>query len=531
MTQLYCKDQGDSIQWSPGEKTLDAPLAVELRGLVKQFGSVMANDHVDFSVRQGEIHALLGENGAGKSTVMCMLSGVYRPTSGDILIHGEPAKIHSPKDAVKLGIGMVFQNFRLVPTLTAAENIVLGETSSLWRTRGWMTRKTAEIEALAQHVGLPFVASRPVWQLSVGEQQRVEIVKTLYRGANLVILDEPTSVLTPGEADQLFSTLRQLKDEGKTVILTTHKLKEVMAIADRISVMRKGKMVATLDKGATDEREVARLMVGQDRQEPRTRSARQPGAAVLTLDKLTVTADHGRHALDELSFSVHEGEIVGIAGVAGNGQKELAEVLAGLRTWSSGTLSFRDTAWKTASVRHSIASGIAHIPENRMKSGLAGSLGTVDNLLVKSYRTRERSRWGFLRSALNRLWSQKLVEQFDVKTAHIDAPVHQMSGGNQQKLLFAREIHQQPHLMVAVHPTQGLDVGATDGVHNLLMNLRDEGRSVLLISEDLDELLLLSDRIIVLFAGKVMGEVTHDNADREHLGLWMAGVAVPGEVS
>lgn len=513
------------------ERSVTAQLAVELKGLVKQFGSVVANDHVDFTVRRGEIHALLGENGAGKSTVMCVLSGVYRPTSGEILIHGSPAQIHSPKDAARWGVGMVFQNFRLVPTLTAAENIVLGESRSLWRTKSWMTRKIAEIETLAQTIGLPFAASRRVGQLSVGEQQRVEIVKTLYRGAEIIILDEPTSVLTPGEADQLFATLRQLKNEGKTVILTTHKLKEVMAVADRISVMRKGKMIATLDKDGTDEREVARLMVGQDRQEPRMRTALKRGAPVLRLDKLTVTGDHGRPALDEVSFAVHEGEIVGIAGVAGNGQKELAEVLAGLKPWKSGSLSFRDTAWKTASVRQSIASGIGHIPENRMKSGLAGPLGSMDNLLLKSYRTPHRSRFGFLRTAVNRVWSKNLVEQFDVKTAHLDAPVHQMSGGNQQKLLFAREIHQRPHLMVAVHPTQGLDVGATDGVHNLLRNLREEGRSVLLISEDLDELLLLSDRILVLFAGRVMGEVTHDRADREKLGLWMAGVAIPGEKS
>ena len=499
-------------------------LAVDLRQITKQFGTVLANDRVDFSVRRGEIHALLGENGAGKSTIMCMLSGVYRPTSGEILLDGKGARIHSPKDAMKLGVGMVFQNFRLVPTLTAAENIVLGETTPLWRTRGWMTRKTAEIEALATRFGLPFAASRPVWQLSVGEQQRVEIVKTLYRGANLIILDEPTSVLTPGEADQLFATLLKLKAEGKTVILTTHKLKEVMAVADRISVMRKGRMMATLDKSATDEREVARLMVGQDRQEPRTRQARLKGDVLLDIRNLVVIADHGRHALDDFHMTVHEGEIVGIAGVAGNGQKELAEVLAGLRSWKSGTITFRETKWKGASVRHSIESGISHVPENRMKSGLAGSLGSVDNLLVKSYRSPERSKMGFLRTAQNRLWSQNLVEQFDVKTAHLDAPVHQMSGGNQQKLLFAREIHQRPHLMVAVHPTQGLDVGATDGVHSLLLNLREEGKSVLLISEDLDELLLLSDRIVVLFAGKVMGEVTHDAADREHLGLMMAGV-------
>ena len=508
---------------------MDEVLSVELRGLVKQFGSVLANDHVDFAVRSGEIHALLGENGAGKSTVMCMLSGVYRPTSGEIYLHGRLAKIHSPKDAMRLGVGMVFQNFRLVPTLTAAENIVLGEARPIWRTKGWMERKTTEIQALAARFGLGFPAGRAVWQLSVGEQQRVEIVKTLYRGADLIILDEPTSVLTPGEADQLFDTLRRLKAEGKTVILTTHKLKEVMAVADRISVMRKGKMLATLDTKATDEREVARLMVGQDRQDPRVRLARPRGENLLSIKNLVVVGEHGRHALDDFSLTVNVGEIVGIAGVAGNGQKELAEVLAGLLPWKSGTITFRKSLWKASSVRNSIEAGISHVPENRMKSGLAGSLGSVDNLLVKSYRTPERSRLGFLKTAVNRLWSQNLVEQFDVKTAHLDAPVHQMSGGNQQKLLFAREIHQRPHLMIAVHPTQGLDVGATDGVHNLLMGLREEGKSVLLISEDLDELLLLSDRTVVLFGGRVMGEVLHDHADRERVGMMMAGVTAPLE--
>jgi simple sugar transport system ATP-binding protein len=296
-----------------------------------------------------------------------------------------------------------------------------------------------------------------------------------------------------------------------------------MAISDRISVMRKGKMVATLDRSATDEREVARLMVGQDRQPPKPRDPRPRGKLLLAMRNIVVSGDHGRPALDDFSLVMHEGEIVGIAGVAGNGQKELAEVLAGLRSWKSGTITFRDSHWKSASVRHSIAAGISHVPENRMKSGLAGSLGSVDNLLVKSYRNPERSRLGFLRTAHNRLWSQGLVEKFDVKTAHLDAPVHHMSGGNQQKLLFAREIHQSPHLMIAVHPSQGLDVGATDGVHNLLMGLRDEGRSVLLISEDLDELLQLSDRIVVVFGGRVMGDVPHDQADREHLGLMMTG--------
>jgi len=502
---------------------MDEILAVDLRKITKQFGTVTANDQVDFSVRPGEIHALVGENGAGKSTIMCMLSGVYRPTSGEIRLNNQLVKIHSPKDAMNLGVGMVFQNFRLVPTLTAAENIVLGEVRPIGRSKAWMAKKVAEIEALANQFGLGFPADRPIWQLSVGEQQRIEIVKTLYRGANLIILDEPTSVLTPGEADQLFATLLKLKEERKTVILTTHKMREVMAVADRISVMRKGKMVATVDKAGTSEHEIARLMVGKDRAELRPHEARTPGAPVLTLENLTVVADHGRRALDGLSMTVCEGEIVGIAGVAGNGQKELAEVLAGLRTWKEGSVTFRNDHWKGASVRHSIESGISHVPENRMKSGLAGSLGSVDNLLLKSYRGPERSKWGFLRKSENRVWSQGLVQQFDVKTAHLDAPVQQMSGGNQQKLLFAREIHHKPHLMVAVHPTQGLDIGATDGVHNLLLGLRSEGKSVLLISEDLDELLQLSDRILVLFGGKSMGVVSRAEADREKLGLMMAG--------
>jgi simple sugar transport system ATP-binding protein len=288
-------------------------------------------------------------------------------------------------------------------------------------------------------------------------------------------------------------------------------------------------MLATMDRADTDEREVARLMVGQDRQEPRSRRSQPQGEVLLSIDDLVVAGDHGRHSLDHLSLQVRLGEIVGVAGVAGNGQKELAEVLAGLRSWKGGSITFRQAPWKSASVRHSIESGISHIPENRMKSGLAGSLGSVDNLLVKSYRSDDRSWMGFLKTAQNRIWSQGLIEQFDVRTSHLDAPVQQMSGGNQQKLLFAREIHQRPHLMIAVHPTQGLDVGATDGVHNLLMNLRDEGKSVLLISEDLDELLLLSDRTVVLFGGKVMGEVSRESADKEHIGMMMAGVSVSGE--
>ncbi|MFC5471963.1 ABC transporter ATP-binding protein [Cohnella suwonensis] len=503
--------------------------AMEMRRICKHFGKVVANDQVDFTAGAGEIHALLGENGAGKSTMMCMLSGVYRPTSGEIRLQGEPVRIRSPKEAAQLGVGMVFQNFRLVQTLTAAENIVLGEKSSFWRGPKWIKEKQDEIRAISEKFGLPFPVDRPIWQLSVGEQQRVEIVKTLYRGARYIILDEPTSVLTPGEASQLFSTLEQLKAEGKTVILTTHKLKEVMAVADRISVMRKGRMIHTVDKRDTSERELAQIMVGKEVAPPREMSSRERGKSLLSVQHLDVHAEHGRKALDQLSLEVHEGEIVGVAGVAGNGQKELAEVLSGLLPWKRGRIVFNGREMKSASVRQAIESGISHVPENRMKSGLAGSLGIVDNLLFKSYRTKERSLFGFLRIGRNRQWSQELVELFDVKTPDLDTPVQQLSGGNQQKLLFAREIHRQPLLMIAVHPTQGLDIGATEGVHKLLANLRDDGKSVLLISEDLDEVMQLSDRILVLYNGAIIGELKRGEADRERIGRYMAGLRDEGE--
>ncbi|WP_090824957.1 ABC transporter ATP-binding protein [Paenibacillus sp. yr247] len=492
--------------------------------IVKQFGSVIANDHVDFRAKAGEIHALLGENGAGKSTMMCMLSGVYRPTSGDIRIHGEKVRIRSPKDAMKLGVGMVFQNFRLVQTLTATENIVLGESSSFWRGPRWLAKKSEEIEAISKHFGLPFPVNRPIWQLSVGEQQRVEIVKTLYRGADFIILDEPTSVLTPGEVDQLFETLDRMKKEGKTVIMTTHKLKEVMFASDHISVMRKGKMIATMAKTETNERDLAQLMVGQEGIESRSvvREKTQ-GNPMLVVNGLDVYADHGRKVLDGLYFQVSEGEIVGVAGVSGNGQKELAEVLTGLRAWKQGDVRFDGKELCNGSVRAAIQLGIAHVPENRMRSGLAGSLGSVDNLLFKTYRSLERSRFGLLRTGSNRSWSQKLIELFDVRTSGIDAPIQFMSGGNQQKLLFAREIDQGPKLMIAVHPTQGLDVGATAVVHDLLEDLRKKGRSVLLISEDLDEVLHLADRILVMYGGRIVGNIPREEANREYIGMLMAG--------
>lgn len=506
---------------------------VEMKGMVKRFGSVAANDGVDFSAAGGEIHALLGENGAGKSTMMSMLSGIYRADEGVLRIHGEVVHIRSPKDSALLGIGMVHQNFRLVPTLTAAENMLLGDKTAVWRGSRYMKRKQEELSALASRFGLSVPVDRPVWQLSVGEQQRVEIVKTLYRGADIIILDEPTSVLTPAEAEQLLHTLAHMKQNGKTVIVTTHKLKEVMASADRISVMRKGRMICSMLAKETNEGELASLMVGRElersgrtvRQTPAENVGAEP---ILKVEGLEAFGDHGNKALNGVSLAVRPGEIVGIAGVAGNGQKELAETLTGLRAFTAGRFIYEGNEQHRPSARRLIELGVSHVPENRMKSGLAGSLNAVDNLLLKSFRGQARSRLGFLRRGGNRKWAERLVEQFDVKTPGLDTAVRQLSGGNQQKLLFAREIDQKPRLMVAVHPTQGLDVGATESLQRMLRELRDQGGGILLISEDLDEILQMADRILVIYNGKITGEFTADQADREQIGLQMAGSTAHG---
>lgn len=498
--------------------------AVQMNKIVKRFGDVIANDNVDFSVETGEIHALLGENGAGKSTVMSLLSGIYRADGGELFIHGESVRIRSPRDAMQLGIGMVHQNFRLVSTLTALDNIILGEKKQPWRGASWKQKKAKEIAVICDKYGLVFPIDAPIWQLSVGEQQRVEIVKTLYRGADIILLDEPTSVLTPGEAERLFQTLQELKQSGKTIVITTHKLKEVMAVADRISVMRKGRMIASMDRMDTNAKELAELMVGRELNDAVEVAAGNPGAPVLAVQGMTVLADHGYLSLDGVSFEVKEGEIVGVAGVAGNGQKELAEAIAGLRSWASGKMTCLGERLEDASIRRRIDKGISLIPEDRMKSGLAGSLGLVDNLMIKSYRGNERFRMGFVKKRDNERWAAELVERFDVRTPNLTVPVRGLSGGNQQKLLLAREIDQKPRLMVAVHPTQGLDVGATESVHQMLLELREASAGVLLISEDLDEVMRLSDRILVLFGGRIVGELSKTEIDKEIIGRMMAGI-------
>ncbi|MFC4322929.1 ABC transporter ATP-binding protein [Litchfieldia salsa] len=499
--------------------------AIEVEDIVKKFGEVLASNHVNFYVKKGEIHALLGENGAGKSTIMSMLSGIYKADSGVIRIHGNICRFRSPKEATELGIGMVHQNFRLVQTLTAIENIILGEKNNRWRGSSWMKKKKEEIEEIAERYGLRFPTTVPIWQLSVGEQQRVEIVKTLYRGADIIIFDEPTSVLTPGEAVQLFKTMKELKRNGKTMIITTHKLKEVMSVADHISVMRKGEMIAHLKREDTTVHEIAKLMVGRELTNGNeVMSHKNIGKPILEVNNLFVRSNHGMNALNNIDFDIHEHEIVGVAGVAGNGQKELAEVLTGLIPWNSGSVIYNQEFLSSPTVQELIDKGISHIPEDRMKSGLAGSLGIVDNLLIKTYRTNKRSKFGLLNKKSNQEWAKKLIELFDVRTNDLQSPVRQLSGGNQQKLLFAREVEQNPKLMIAVHPTQGLDVGATEAVHQMVVTLRNSGSGILLISEDLDEIMKLSDKILVLFNGRINGVVTREEADKDYIGQLMAGL-------
>ncbi|WP_319005753.1 ABC transporter ATP-binding protein [Metabacillus niabensis] len=498
--------------------------AIEMTNIVKKFGSVIASDHVNFSVKKGEIHALLGENGAGKSTIMSMISGIYKADSGTIIVNGLPCQIHSPKESMKLGIGMVHQNFRLVQTLTATQNIILGEKGQIWRSSSWMKRKSKEVEQIAEQYGLTFPTNVPIWQLSVGEQQRVEIVKILYREADIIIFDEPTSVLTPAEAEQLFLTMQELKRNGKTMIITTHKLKEVMKVADRISVMRKGKMIEHLNKEETTVQELAQLMVGREVKKGITVESHPIGKPILQVNKLTVHTKQGLNALSQIDFTIHEHEIIGVAGVAGNGQKELAEALTGLIPWNSGTVIFENDQLGNPSIQSLIDKGIAHIPEDRMKSGLAGSLGIVENLLFKSYRSKKRAILGLLKKKQNEQWARELVKNFDVRTSDLLSPVQQLSGGNQQKLLFAREIDQNPKLMIAVHPTQGLDVGATEAVHQMLLELRHSGGGILLISEDLDEVLHLSDKILVLYNGRINGVIERGKEEKEYIGQLMAGL-------
>jgi len=497
-------------------------VVVEMRGITKRFPGVLANDHVDFEVRAGEVHALLGENGAGKTTLMNVLYGIYQPDEGEIYVRGRKVKIRSPRDAIKLGIGMVHQHFMLVSPHTVAENIALGlSTAKFFLPLREVERKISE---LSKKYGLRVDPKARIWQLSTGEQQRVEILKALYRGANILILDEPTSVLTPGEIKELFATLRRMAEEGRAIVFITHKLDEVMAVSDRVTVLRKGRVVATLETSKTNKRELARLMVGREVLFQLEKSPARIGGVVLEVRNLQALNDKGLLALKGVSFKVHEGEIFGIAGVAGNGQRELIEVITGLRRAVKGKVVLLGEDVTNRTPRELIDRGVCHIPEERIRTGLVPDMSVAENLILKSYRRPPFSRGPLLNYSEIRRYAEKLVSEYDVMTPSVDTPAKLLSGGNIQRLILARETSGKPRLIVAAHPTYGLDVGATEYIRRLLLKFRDGGAAILLVSEDLEEVLSLSDRIAVMFEGEFMGVVDADDVDVEEIGLMMAGV-------
>jgi ABC-type uncharacterized transport system ATPase subunit len=498
----------------------EAPL-LELRGITKQFPGVVANDRVDFELRKGEVHALLGENGAGKSTLVNILYGLYHPDEGEILLNSKPVRIASPRDAIDLGIGMVHQHFMLIPVMTVAENIVLANEP----TNGpFLDLAGAEerVRELSSRFGLAVRPEARVASISVGMQQRAEILKALYRGAEILILDEPTAVLTPQEAGELFAITRSLQADGRSIIFISHKLNEVLEIADRITVLRQGKKVDTVPReGATPEG-LAKLMVGREVVLRVDKPPAQPGETLLKVEDLVVLDERHLEAVRGVSFEVKAGEIVGLAGVDGNGQTELIDALTGLRRPSGGRILAGAKEITNASSRESLDMGLGHIPEDRQVRGLVLDFTLAENLALHDFRKEPDSRWGWLypRRLIQR--AGKLLKEFDVRGGGPRTLAAALSGGNQQKVVIAREVSRNPNILVAAQPTRGLDVGAIEFVHRRLVQERDEGRGILLVSFELDEILSLSDRILVIYEGRIVGEYTPDVSEEE-LGFAMTG--------
>ncbi len=495
---------------------------VEMRGIVKRFPGVVANDHVDFEVRAGEIHALLGENGAGKSTLMKILYGMYRPDGGEILIDGERVEFRSPLEAIRRGIGMVHQHFMLVEPFTVAENVALGLPSSR-RIVTDLDRVSARIRELAGLYGFRVDPEAYVWQLSVGEQQRVEILKVLYRGASVLILDEPTAVLTPQEVEGLFRTLRRMREEGHAIVFISHKLNEVLSISDRITVLRAGKVVGTVPTQEATKEDLARMMVGREVVFRLERPEMEPGEVMLELRDLWAMGDRGVPALRGVDLKVRAGEIVGLAGVSGNGQRELAEVIVGLRRPTEGKVVIAGTdvtGWPPAAL---IRMGLSYIPEERMLDGGVPEFSVEDNLVLKDHAFPPFSRGIFLNFPEIARYAERLIRDFDIRTPSRRTPLKSLSGGNIQKLILARELSRSPKVLIAAQPTRGLDVSATEYVRRRILEQRERGTATLLISDDLDEILSLSDRIAVIYEGRIMGVVRSEEADIEELGLMMAG--------
>ena len=500
---------------------------LEMRGIVKKFPGVLANDHVDFELRRGEIHALLGENGAGKSTLMNVLAGLYHPEAGEMFVEEKLVSFSSPRDAIDAGIGMVHQHFMLVPSQTVTENILLGLDEPRFRMQ--LSEFDRIVGELGERFGLKVDPRAKVWQLSVGEQQRVEILKMLYRGADVLIMDEPTAVLAPQEIYDLFETLRAMVSEGKSIIFISHKLQEVTEISDRISVLRRGKMTAAgIETKKITRQELATLMVGREVIFSLDKKPKEIGEVVLEVKDLGAENDKGLPALQGISFEVRSGEIVGMAGVAGNGQSELAEVLSGMRVCQSGRILLNDVDISNKSPRFRIKQGLGYIPEDRTHVGTAPSLSVTDNVIMKKYRQPPIARGLMIDQTEATSFANDLKNEYDIIVPTVETPVRLLSGGNLQRVILAREISGEPALMIAMQPTRGLDVGAIEGVRRLLLEQSESGAAILLVSEELEELLTLSDRLFVIYEGQIMGEITIDpesgpSMDIETIGLMMTG--------
>jgi general nucleoside transport system ATP-binding protein len=499
----------------------EAPI-LALEGITKRFPGVLANDHIDFDLMPGEVHALLGENGAGKSTLMNILYGLYTPDEGRILLHGDPIDLGSTKAAIEHGIGMVHQHFMLIPVMTVAENIVLASEP---RHAGVMLDYSAanrRVTELSTRYGLAVDPDARIDRITVGQQQRVEILKALYRGAEILVLDEPTAVLTPQEAQELFEIIRSLKEQGKSIIFISHKLNEVLEIADRITTLRRGKIVGTVPAAGATEEGLARMMVGREVLLRIDKTSPKPGKPLLEVEDLVVYDDRALEAVRGVTFTVHGGEIVGLAGVDANGQAELIDALTGLRHASSGRVVLDGREITHATARDVLDSGMGHIPEDRHRRGLVLPFSLTENLGLHAYRQEPNSRFGFLKLGKMLDRSKRLLAEFDVRGGTPETPAGALSGGNQQKVVLAREIDSEPKVLIAAQPTRGLDVGAIEFVHRRLVEQRDAGRAVFLVSLELEEILSLSDRILVIFEGRIVQEFP-PTATEEELGLAMTG--------
>ena len=503
---------------------------IEMREITKVFGEFVANDKINLELRKGEIHALLGENGAGKSTLMNMLAGLLEPTSGEIVVNGQVVKLDSPSKAASLGMGMVHQHFMLVEAFTVAENIILG--SELTKNGVLdIARATREINELSERYGLAVDPSAKVADISVGAQQRVEILKTLYRGADILIFDEPTAVLTPSEIDELMAIMKNLVKEGKSIILITHKLDEIRAVSDRVTVIRRGKSIETVEIAGATNADLAEMMVGRSVSFKTEKQEAQPKEVILSIKDLVVNENRGVPAVKNLSLDVRAGEIVGIAGIDGNGQSELIQAITGLRKIESGIVELKGQSIVGLHPRQITEMSVGHVPEDRHRDGLVLEMMISENIALQTYYKEPLSKKGILNYTNIIGYAKQLMQEFDVRAASEIVPASALSGGNQQKAIIAREVDRNPDLLIVSQPTRGLDVGAIEYIHKRLIQERDNGKAVLVVSFELDEILNVSDRIAVIHDGKIQGIVTPETTNKQELGVLMAGGELEKEKS